>query len=129
MFISGGCSFGLLSSSLGSQIVMLVPRAILFAVSDERTVLHEFHQDTQQKYNVAWKSARGMPCCRSLVQISMAIDFGGTVLSKAHVEMNETAFDVYRASWQFCCTFETSLVGGTVLFVVNTHAQGNAFCP
>ena len=58
----------------------------------------------------------------------MAIDFGGTVLSKAHVETNETAFDVYRASWQLYCTFETSVLGGTV-FVVNTHVQGNAFCP
>ena len=59
----------------------------------------------------------------------MAIDFGGTVLSKAHVEMNETAFDVYRASWQLRCTFEASVLGGTVLVVVNTHVQGNAFCP
>ena len=58
----------------------------------------------------------------------MAIDFGGTVLSKAHVKINETAFDVYRASWQLYCTFETSVLGGTV-FVVNTHVQGNAFCP
>ena len=56
-------------------------------------MLHEVHEDTHEKCNVAWKLARGMPCCQSLVQISMAIDFGGTVLSKAHVEMNETAFD------------------------------------
>ena len=59
----------------------------------------------------------------------MAIDFGGTVLPNAHVETNETAFDVYRATWQLCCTFEASVLGGTVLFVVNTHVQGNAFCP
>ena len=56
-------------------------------------MLHEVHEDTHEKCNVAWKSARGMPCCQSLIQISMAIVFGGTMLSKTHVEMNETAFD------------------------------------
>ena len=44
----------------------------------------------------------------------MVIDFGGTVLSKAHVEMNETAFD-------FGCT---AFRGSYVIFNRVAHSAG-----